>query len=418
MKLGKYSLGMGDRFRRQGVAQLRAVRAAEAAGVHVSPVWNKSNREHAILGTTPASVREEADAATSALGWTAPYFVDADHIGLATVDRFLTASDFFTLDVADFLDKAPSDGTQAAFFTALAPMLARGKMTVPGLDAPLLLDEGTVAAFARRYLGAVSEAGKIYRHVAGQKGAGTFVTEVSVDEALTPQNPAELFLLLAALSFEGVPADTVAPKFSGHFLKGVDYVGDVEAFAREVDADLAVVRHAVEVFSLPATLKLSVHSGSDKRSLYPVLRRLLRKHDAGLHLKTAGTTWLEEIVAVALSSSRGHALALHVTQASLDRYDELIQPYATVVQIARDQLPSATEVAGWSATTLARRLTHDASCPDYDRNLRQLVHCGYKVAAELGTDYEDALAAAGPLPAERVENNLFAHHLRPLFLDA
>ncbi|MGD9264265.1 MAG: hypothetical protein PVJ71_00655, partial [Lysobacterales bacterium] len=101
MKLEKYSFGMGDRFMHQGKAQLQAVVLAKEAGIDVIPVWNKSDREHVIVGTEPLSLREEADAATRDLGWLGAYHVDADHINLSNVDRFLHCSDFFTIDVGD-----------------------------------------------------------------------------------------------------------------------------------------------------------------------------------------------------------------------------------------------------------------------------------------------------------------------------
>ena len=98
--------------------------------------------------------------------------------------------------------------------------------------------------------------------------------------------------LLAALADEKVRAQTIAPKFTGRFNKGVDYVGDLAQFEREFSDDLAVIAHAVARYGLPANLKLSVHSGSDKFSLYPIIRRALARTGAGVHLKTAGTTWL------------------------------------------------------------------------------------------------------------------------------
>jgi hypothetical protein len=94
MQIEKFSLGIGDRFGREGLAQLRAIQQAEKAGVVVVPVWNKSNREHSLIGTTPDDVRAEADEAVSVAGWKHAYHVDADHIGVKTVDKFLAGSDF------------------------------------------------------------------------------------------------------------------------------------------------------------------------------------------------------------------------------------------------------------------------------------------------------------------------------------
>jgi len=93
-QLAKYSMGIGDRFGRQGRAQLAAFVAARAQGLDVTPVWNKSHREHIYIGSDPGSVRREADEAVAALGWIGPYHVDADHIGLKNVDLFVESSDF------------------------------------------------------------------------------------------------------------------------------------------------------------------------------------------------------------------------------------------------------------------------------------------------------------------------------------
>src|SRR5215510_2790673 len=110
LTLAKYSVGVGDRFAHQAKAQLRACVLAAERGVEVIPVWNKSNREHTIIGSEPQSVRMAADAAVKELGWKKPYHVDADHIRLDTVDRFIPASDFYTIDVADWIGKpAPAE---------------------------------------------------------------------------------------------------------------------------------------------------------------------------------------------------------------------------------------------------------------------------------------------------------------------
>jgi hypothetical protein len=415
MQIEKFSLGVGDRFGRQGPAQLRAVQAAERAGVVVVPVWNKSFREHSLIGTRPDDVRADADAAVRRGGWEHPYHVDADHVGLKTVDGFLAASDFYTLDVADFIGQPADDGAIAAFVRDLAPF--RGTLRIPGVPAAFEVTDAVLERIGRTYLRAVQEAGRTYRRVAAAKGEGAFIAEVSTDEATEPQLPFELFFILGALAREKVPVQTIAPKFSGKFLKGIDYVGDPAAFARELDADLAVVAHAVSVFGLPPSLKISVHTGSDKLSLYPTIRRALRRHGAGLHLKTAGTTWLEEVIGVAQSGPRGLAAAKRIYQLALPRFDELVKPYATVVEIDRARLPSGAAVERWSAEELVTRLRHDQSHPRYDVNLRQFVHVAFRVAAEMGDEWTAALDAAAEVAGRCVTENLFDRHIRPLFLD-
>src|SRR5277367_5836922 len=292
LKLPKFSVGVGDRFAHQAKAQLAACVLAADAGIEVVPVWNKSNREHMIIGSEPSQTRLAADAAVKELGWTKPYFLDADHINLKTVARFLDSCDFFTLDVADLIGQ-PADAGEVAAFVKRHPELV-GTVTIPHIAEPFKTDTAFVQGVANKFLAAVQHAGMIYRFLVENKGAGRFVAEVSMDETDSPQTPVELLIILAAIADVKIPIQTIAPKFTGRFNKGVDYVGDVAAFEAEFSDNLAVIAHATAQYELPANLKLSVHSGSDKFSIYGPIRRGLRRWNAGVHVKTAGTTWLEE----------------------------------------------------------------------------------------------------------------------------
>jgi hypothetical protein len=414
MNLPKYSMGIGDRFAHQGEAQLAAFVKAKQLGVDVTPVWNKSNREHLIVHSEPPSVRAEADAAVKALGWQGPYFVDADHIGLKTVDGFVATSDFFTIDVADFIGKPAAEEAIEAFVNAHAKYA--GSLRVPGIDRALEVTRERIESIARKYLYAVQEAGKVYRHIAAAKGAAGFVPEVSMDETDQPQTPVELLFILAAIGAERIPVQTIAPKFTGRFNKGVDYVGDVAQFEREFTDDLAVIAWAIEEFGLPANLKLSVHSGSDKFSIYPAIRTAIRKTGAGLHIKTAGTTWLEELIGLAAAGGDGLQIAKDVYAQALGRFDELCGPYATVIDIDKAKLPSAAEVATWDGDRYARTLRHDQSSPHYNPHVRQLLHVGYKVAAQMGERYTGALVANRAVVAQNVTENLFDRHLKRVFI--
>jgi hypothetical protein len=414
MKLGKYSMGVGDRFAHQGQAQLAALVKAREAGVEVVPVWNKSNREHQIIGTNPENVRTEADEAVRALGWKESYHVDADHIGLKTVDRFLAASDFFTIDVADFTGK-PAEEAEVKALVEKQKKYA-GTLPIAGLEKPLEVSPAQIEAVGRKYLLAVREAGKIYRHIAAAKGEGNFIAEVSMDETDLPQTPLELLFILAAIAEEGIPAQTIAPKFTGRFNKGVDYVGDLRQFEEEFNADLAVIAFAVKEFGLPTQLKLSVHSGSDKFSLYPLIRRAIRRFDAGLHLKTAGTTWLEELIGLAEAGGEGLELAREIYRKAYDRYEEMAAPYATVIDIDRTRLPEPDSVDRWTETEYASALRHDVACARYNLHFRQLLHVGYKVAAETGEKYLKALERFEPVIAKNVTENIFDRHLKAVFL--
>ncbi len=416
MELSKYSVGVGDRFSHQAEAQLRACMLALEQGVEVIPVWNKSNREHTTIGSLPASARSAANAAVRKLGWTLPYHVDADHINLGSVDRFLDCCDFFTLDVADWIGR-PATTAAVLEFASRHPELA-GEILIPGIAAPFRITREFVAEAAGKYLTAVREAGRIYRHVEAAKGKGQFITEVSMDETDVPQTPAELLVILAAIADEGIPAQTIAPKFTGRFNKGVDYVGDVTKFDEEFSNDVATIAFAVGQYNLPANLKLSVHSGSDKFSIYAPIRKALKQFDAGVHLKTAGTTWLEELIGLAEAGGAGLALAKSIYAEAHAHSEELCAPYATVIEIDAARLPSPEAVSRWTSEQFVSALRHDRSNPEFNNSLRQLLHVGYKVAAKKGSEYLDLLTRFEPAVARNVTGNLFDRHIKPLFLGA
>jgi hypothetical protein len=413
MQLGKFSLGIGDRFSHQGVAQLRGIIKANHSGLDISPVWNKSNREHIYVHSHPADVRKEADAAVAALGYTGKYFVDADHINLNTVAPFVETADFFTLDVAAFIGKESTEADVKAFVDSCSKYM--GRLNIPGIDHPIEVTQALLVKIAGKFLAATQQASEIYSFLKDKKGVGNFITEVSMDEVETPQTPVDLFFILKMLADKGVPAQTIAPKFTGRFNKGVDYVGDVDQFAKEFEEDVLVIDFAVKEFGLPEELKLSVHSGSDKFTIYPIMANIIKKYDKGLHVKTAGTTWLEEVIGLAVAGGEALEAAKGIYTNALGRKDELCAPYADVIDIDEAKLPSPEEVAGWSGEKFANTLRHIPGHPDYNPNFRQLIHVGYKVASEMGTGYTDLLKKYSDVIGNCVEENIYDRHLKRLF---
>lgn len=408
-------MGIGDRFARQGEAQLQAFVQAAQSGIPVHPVWNKSHREHTTVRSKPSSVRVEADQAVRALAWSAPYYVDADHINLNTVDAFIECSDFFTLDVADAIDTSSEPEAVEQFLARYSGLC--GSLSLPGLPEPVLVTQEHLRSCAQRYLAAVQQAASIYERIVAQRSDDQYVIEVSMDETDTPQQPADLLCILAMIGDAGIPIQTIAPKFSGRFNKGVDYRGDLEIFAREFECDIAVLRYAISEFSLPASLKLSVHSGSDKFSLYPIINRLIRKHDVGIHLKTAGTTWLEEVIGLAESGGDALACVKKLYARSYEAVDALTKPYQSVVDIDKDALPAPEVIQAWSADELAVVIRHEPKHPAFNTNVRQLLHVGYKLAAQLGEEYLALLEANRDVVARNVTYNLLERHIRPIFSD-
>ena len=414
LSLAKYSIGVGDRFAHQAKPQLHACRMAAEHGVEVIPVWNKSNREHTIIGSTPASTRAAADEAVRTLGWSRPYHVDADHINLKTVDKFVEACDFFTIDVADLIGRPCEGAPVGALVEAHAELL--GELLIPGVTHPFRIDRGFLVQVANKYLAAVQEAGRIYRRLEEKKGKGQFITEISMDETDSPQTPAELLVVLVAVADEGIPIQTIAPKFTGRFDKGVDYVGDLAKFSEEFSNDVAVIAFAVRHYGMSSNLKLSVHSGSDKFTLYGPIHRTLKKFDAGVHLKTAGTTWLEELIGLAEAGGEGLDLAKEIYAEAYVQREDLCAPYAAVINIDPARLPAPELVARWSPEQFVSALRHEPKCQAYNPNFRQLLHVGFKVAAKMGARYLHLLSVMETSIAKNVTGNLFDRHLRPLFI--
>jgi tagaturonate epimerase len=414
MLIEKYSIGIGDRYGHQGVAQLKALVSAKNEGISVVPVWNKSKREHSLIGSKPMDARKEADNAVEALGWKDSYYIDADHIGIKTVEDFIQYCNFFTIDVADFIGEYPTEESVKSFTKKASYYI--GRIEIPGIAKRFEISENKINAIAKKYLVAIKEAARIYNHLVSVKGAEAFVTEVSLDENEQPQSPEELFFILLGLSEENIKIQTIAPKFTGRFNKGIDYVGNINGFIQEFEDDICVIKYAVKEFSLPSNLKLSIHSGSDKFSLYKPIHEVLKKHDVGVHLKTAGTTWLEEVIGLAEAGGEGAKIAKYIYEQSFNRIDEMMKPYLTVVDIDFDKLPNPIEVYNWSGQKFADSLRHDQTNPAFNIHFRQLIHIGFKVAAEMGERYTDALIKYADIIGKNVSENLYVRHIKPLFL--
>lgn len=407
-------MGVGDRFAHEAGAQLKAMlKAQKELGIDIIPVWNKSNREHNLIGSEPSQTRYVIDKTVKDAGYNGQYFLDADHINHTNVDRFIQPCNFFTLDVADFIGKESSQQEIDAFVSHNEKFI--GTLNIPGLQ-PMTVTADFLKSFAQTYLFATNEAGKLYQYIENKKGKDNFVTEVSMDEVDIPQTPLELFFILKNLADLKVPAQTIAPRFSGRFNKGVDYVGDVIAFEKEFEADLLVIDYAVKNFGLPENLKLSIHSGSDKFSIYPVMGKLIKKYDKGIHVKTAGTTWLEEVIGLSLGTPEALDLAKAIYSMAYRRKDELCAPYASVIDIKQSELPDPTTTLKWSGQEFADTLTHNAENPLYNQSFRQLIHVAFKVAAEYGPLFTEALIENRGVIETCVTDNLYERHIKRLFV--
>jgi tagaturonate epimerase len=411
--LGKYSMGLGDRFGQQGTPQLKAIIVASQKGIDITPVWNKSNREHNLIGTQPADVRTEADTVTKNAGYNKPYFVDADHINLESVDRFIGASDFFTIDVANYIGRK-ADENEITEFLSYARKYVRD-FKIPGTKLSFNVSGKQVSQVAEKYLFAAIRTREVYSKIEKIKGKCNFITEVSMDEVTNPQTPVEFFFILMMLGYENVPFQTIAPKFSGRFNKGVDYVGDPVLFSKEFESDLLIIDFAVKEFGLPEDLKMSIHSGSDKFSIYPYLGSIIEKHNKGIHVKTAGTSWLEEIIGLAKSGGEALDFVKELYLKALEDIEELIAPYADVIDIDVSALPTQLEITAWTGKKFSDALRHDSQSTDYNPDMRQLIHVAYKLAALKITDYFRLLKSHEDVISECVYDNLYNRHICKLF---
>ena len=208
--LPRYSIGVGDRFSHEAEAQLRACLLAQDAGAEVVPVWNKSNREHLIIGSEPLTTRQAADAAVAALGWTKPFFVDADHINLKTFERFVAPCDFFTIDVADNIGQRFEEAQIRRFIYRHPELL--GEVRIPNIAEPFAIDRAFAEKTARQFLSAVQHAAEIYRAVAQSKGENSFVAVISMDETDRPQTPPEMLIIHASIADATLHLQTIAPQ--------------------------------------------------------------------------------------------------------------------------------------------------------------------------------------------------------------
>jgi len=412
-KLSKYSFGMGDRFAHQAKYHLQAITNAASKGIDVTPVWNKSNREHTTIGSKPADTLKAVEEAIKAKSYSHQYFIDADHINLQTVEGFLDYANFFTIDVASYIGTKADEKEKDNFLKTVEKYITN--LEVPGITEKFEISKSYVEELIDTYLYAAEMANKTYKIIEDAKGKGNFITEVSMDEVENPQKPSDLFFILAMLAFYNVPVQTIAPKFTGRFNKGVDYVGDVSAFRQEFEDNLMVIDFAVKEFNLPEELKISIHSGSDKFSIYPAIKEMTQKHDKGFHIKTAGTTWLEEVIGLAKAGGDALKLVKEIYAESLTDIDGLAAPYADVIDINKEELPTAEVTNSWSGQDFVDALLHIPNSEKFNPNMRQLIHVGYKLAADRIEEFNKQIIENKDVVGQCVYENIYDRHLKRLF---
>jgi hypothetical protein len=296
----KKSAGFGDRLGLATPGHVRAVRQFS----DIAPIFaQQSVRENARTGRTPQQVLDDATWGVFQEGWREPWGADADHLKTpADVDAFVAAGyTFYTVDPGDHVDNEAHTSARDALLAKTHTLPWDVLEDTPQalnkryLEKTFDLGEGFELAFseeillraAAKYGRAIAHTVRMYRHLASQ--TQNFELEVSVDETETPTSPHEHFFVASELRRLGVQWVSLAPRYIGRFEKGVDYIGDLAQFEAEFVKHVAIARHL-------GPYKLSIHSGSDKFSIYPIIAR----HAGDLiHLKTAGTSYLEALRAIA-----------------------------------------------------------------------------------------------------------------------
>ena len=336
------SVGFGDRL---GLATPGHIRAARQSG-GVSPIFaQQSMRENDRTGRTPQQVLDDAMWAVFQEGWRAPWGADADHLKTTRdIDICVAAGyTFYTVDPGDHVDNEAHTASAAVLAEKFAALpWARLDDTPEAMrqryldrefeveDLVLSYDEISLARAAAKYGAALAHAGLMFRHLAAAMGSRAYEFEVSVDETATPTSPLEHHFVASELRRLGVRWVSLAPRYVGRFEKGVDYIGDLS----QLDAELA--QHAAIARAL-GPYKLSIHSGSDKFSVYPLFARRAGKL---VHLKTAGTSYLEALRAVARVDPGFFREILELARA---RYEVDRATYHVSAEL--EKVPAADELA-------------------------------------------------------------------------
>lgn len=315
------SIGFGDRIGLATPGHIQAMRASGAEG-RIAPIFGQQSvRENARTGRTPQQVLDDALWGVFQEGWRGPWGADADHVKVhADLAPFVAAGyTFYTVDPSDHVDnEAQHDGPAAlrdkaarlpwdalgTTYEALRDSYCRAPFALAGLE--LAFDEGTLLRALAKYGRAIAHTASIAAALSAQLGGAAYDLEMSVDETDTPTSAHEHFFIANELLARDLPLASLAPRFVGKFQKGVDYMGELGEFEAELAKHVAIMVHFDRY-------KLSVHTGSDKFSLYPTIAR----HSGGhVHVKTAGTSYLEALRLVAaldpasfrrmLDDARGH----------------------------------------------------------------------------------------------------------------
>ena len=334
------SAGMGDRI---GLATPGHVRAIRSARGSIAPIFaQQSIREMNRTGRTPQQVMDDATWGIFQEGWNDGFGADADHLKTpADIDVCLAAGyTFYTIDPGFQVNNRAESASLGELREFSAKLHDEVSVEASGLlgksfiieDRSITFDEPTLLKAAVKYGNAVVHVADMYRHLVWAAGARPFEFEVSVDETDQPTSHAEHVYIASELKRLGVKWVSLAPRYMGRFEKGVDYIGDLAVFETDFAGHAAIARQF-------GPYKLSLHSGSDKFSIYPVVAHLT----GGLvHLKTAGTSYLEALRTIAAVNP---TFFREIYEFALERYNNDRISYHVSAELERAPLPDT--VINW-----------------------------------------------------------------------
>jgi hypothetical protein len=402
------AVGMGDRI---GLATPGHVRAVRAVG-GIAPFFaQQSIREMKRTGRKSQQVMDDATWGIFQEGWLGGVGADADHLkSPADIDNCLAAGfTFFTIDPGAYVDDragTASLGELRELADALPEEFRPGASGLAGKDygiegLNIRFDEATLIKTAVKYGKAIAHVVMMYRHLAGAAGQHPFELEVSVDETELPTSHAEHIYIASELKRNGVQWVSLAPRFVGRFEKGVDYIGDLNDFEADFAGHAAISRHF-------GGYKLSLHSGSDKFSIYPIAARLSQ---GLIHLKTAGTSYLEALRTIAAMDVD---LFREIILFSRRRYDTDKASYHVSAEVAKVGADLSTGKDGLPKDDELTLLLDDF-------HAREILHVTYGSVLTEKTDdgrlryYDRIISTLRSNPDAYSENleNHFVRHIKP-----
>jgi hypothetical protein len=334
------SAGLGDRL---GLATPGHVRAVRAMQGKIAPIFaQQSIREMARTERTPQQVMDDATWGIFAEGWQDGCGADADHLKTPEdIDACLAAGyTFFTIDPGAYVNNLAEKASLGELRELAARLPVEIQPRLSGLSGKsfnieglrLSFNEASLLKSAVKYGGAIAHVAGMYRHLSQAAGTRLFEMEVSVDETDQPTSPIEHIYIASELKRLGVKWVSLAPRYIGLFEKGVDYIGNLAAFEADFAGHAAIARHF-------GPYKLSLHSGSDKFSIYPIAARL---SEGLVHLKTAGTSYLEALRTIATVDTD---LVREIYSFARERYEIDRASYHVSAELGRAPLPEA--VTDW-----------------------------------------------------------------------